>query len=491
MTLATRTQRTAQALGSALPAPGPTLTQPYPLTPAFAFFVALRLARSALVWGRIGEYVQPACLGAPVSVLLATAAADVARTLGRAPASDLLVYQRLRTYVDNGTHTMEEVVAVLESVEEYDQLAQDAAARGNSPPDDEAVIRELLPILRQRAQRQAFVEGGQLLAAGNLEALEGIAERIVAANRLGAAAESDDDDGWDTARATIVAVQGLPRCPVGVDELDVVLGGGPHLGSYTTWAAATGGAKSTAICHVIATALMQGQNALLALLELPRWEGWAKVIANLTGIPLDAIREDADGGWITLDRMKGRLGDLRIKTFPEGQTTTADIARWRQRAQQKYGLRYAVVGVDGVDHLTSTAHDPRAGGYDLGRHVCAELDQFALGGPSQDDPIWLHVTSHIQRGKKFTVTAADGTLLPGKDDLADSKHRANKTHILVTNVVRRDPATGAESIYFNLGKSRFTRSDIILGPLPCDMATARLVLPLIPPDRGQLPGVGR
>lgn len=464
----------------------PVLQTAYPLNPPFAFYLALRLARSKTVWDRIGAHVQPACMGAATTVLLTLAAGDCAKDLGRAPASTLLVFQRLRSYVDRGSHRMADVEAVLEQVEEFDAMAADAATRGESPPDDEAIIAEVLPLLRQRAQRQALVEGGQLLAAGNFAEMTAVADRIYEVSRLGEAAETADDDGWDDAKATIASVQGLPRCAVGVDELDVILRGGPHLGSYTTWAAATGGAKSTAICHVAATALIQRKNVLLAFLELPKWEGWSKIIANLTGVPLDAIRENAAGGWVALEGMKGRLGDVRMIEMPENRTTAQDIARWRDRAQQKYGVRYEVVCVDGVDHLTSASQPVGGSSYDLGKYVCADLDTFAGGGVDKSDPIWLHVTSHLQRGKKYSALALDGTPLPGKDDLADSKHRANKTHYLITNLVKRDEA-GTEMIYFNLAKSRFSRSDVVVGPIPCDMATARIVLPYQPHGNPALP----
>lgn len=455
-----------------------SLPQPYPITKHFAFYLALRLCESRALWARIGEYLQPEALPCPVARMVATHAAELARELGHGPASRLLTLQRIRRSVDDGARTESEVSDLIAMMADFDALCIAAEARGESPPSDDAIAAEVLPFLKARTQRQALVEGGQLLAAGNTAALAEIGQRLLDAERVGQLAV-DDDDGWGEARATIESVQGLPRCSVGVEELDAILRGGPHLGSYTTWAAGTGGSKSTAVCHALATALLRRKNCLFVTLEMPKWEAWAKVIANLTGVPLDAVRENAEGGWAALAGLQSKLGDIRIGRFPDG-ASVADIAAWRQRKQQQHGMAYDVVAVDGVDHLSDRTHNGRDGTYELGRKVCTALDLFATGGAQGEDPIWLHVTSHLQRGKTYSEKAADGTRVPGKDDLADSKHRANKTHYLITNTVQRDES-GAEAIYFNLAKSRFSRSNIVIGPLPCDMATARLVMPYLPP----------
>lgn len=467
----------------------PVLAAPYPLSPAFAFYLAVRFCRSAEVYNAIAEHVQAECVPDPSARHLFVAALDVGRTFGRAPADIVVVLQRLERSVDNGDIRASEIEDVRARVLEFDTRLEEAMIRGDKPPSDAILVAEVTPMLQTRAHRQLLLDATQLLAANDSTGLAEIGKKMIDVVSIGALA-SDDDDGWEDAQTTIDSIQGLPRCPIGVEEIDIILRGGVHLGSYTTWAAGTGGSKSTAIAHACATALLRRKNVLLAVLEMPKWEAWAKIIANLTGVPLDAIRNSEAAGWGALASMRGKLGDLRIIKL-EDPTPVSTIRAWRQRKQQQYGVPYDFVAVDGVDHLTSARHDPRNGSYELGRAVCAELDDFAVGGPHGDDPIYLHVTSHIQRGKQWSAKATDGTRVPGKDDLADSKHRANKTHYLITNTVVRDEG-GAESIYIHLAKSRFSRADVVIGPVPCDLGTARLVKPYVPiplASQGALPEV--
>lgn len=467
----------------------PVSVQPYPFSVDFAGYLTLRLVRSRDMWARIGDWVEAGALPEGPVRLLFTAAKDIARSLGHGPSSTLLAVQRIRRWVDDGTHKVEELRAVSDLIEAIDSYMDDVRERGETPPEDTAVLAEVIPLLQARAQRAALVDAGQLLAAGVTEGLGEVGDRMRTAERIGASS-FDLGDGWEDAWGTITAMGGLARCTIGVEEVDALMGGGVHKGSYNTWGAGTGGSKSSSMAHVIASALLRRKNCLFAVLEMPKWEAWAKVIANLTGVPLDAVRANEEGARQILRGMAGHLGRLRVGAFPDGQTTVADVARWRDAVEAHYNEPFEVVAVDGIDHLVAPGWRPADGTYELGRQVCTDLDAFAQGGSRSERAIYLHATSHVQRGKQYTAKAADGTRLPGKDDLADSKHRANKTHNLFTNVVVKGGADGTgvgESIYIHVAKARYSR-DGVIGPLPCDMATSRLVLPIAaqPPVVGHL-----
>jgi len=473
LTVPTPTHLRVVSGGANAIAPAPPPSPPYPLTPDVAAFIGFYAATSRDFYARLGGALEATSIAYPDVRLLLLASQEIAREAGHGPGSAALVLQRIRRWQDQGTHTADELVAAATLLDTVADRIDD----GTGVVAPEGIVRELVPLLQERARRAALMEGHLLLAAGSGAALHAaVASRLAAAESIG---DDEDDigDGWDDAETSIASIQGLPHCRLGVEELDALLLGGPHEGSYTIWAAGTGGSKTTSIVHAACTGLLQGHNVLIATCETPKWEVWCRVLSNLSGIPLDAVRTGETAAMKVVRALKerGAFGNIRLKEFEDGVVTVESLRRWRDSVQQKLGMRFGWVGVDGIDQLTAPGWKQSDGTYELGKVVGKALDTWAK---DTKDPLYLHATSHVKRGVTYTQKAADGTRVPGKDDLADSQHRARKAHYLITNTAVTNPETLETSGYFHIAKSRFSRADIVVGPLPMDLGCARIVRPV-------------
>lgn len=455
---------------------------PYPLTPAFLAATVIYLCRSRGFYARVGAWVDPGAIPNAGARLLVLAARAIADETGHGPEGTVHVVQRLRGWVDAGTHTREDFAAAAAALEAID----DAADRGELP-SEEAVLQELVPELKRRASRDVLVEANLLAASGRTEELATVGARLDASAGIGVAVD-DLGDGLDDAEAALASVRGRPHCPVGVDEVDALLNGGPHLGSFSLWGAGTGGSKSTSMVHGACTAALNGENAIIFATEMETPEYWARILANLSGIPVNAVRANDAPARAIVARMRPMMGDIRVVRVPDGETTVADVHGILTRTEHRFGKRYNYVAIDAFDGLTSRRWKPAEGTNRLGQIIGIELDALCTGNFGRGGhPLYLHVTSQLQRGKKWTVAAADGTPVPGKDDFADSQWRARKAHYVFTNTATRDADTGEERMYVHLAKSRFSASAIVFGPLLSDLGTGRLVMPTAPAPAGELP----
>lgn len=457
---------------------------PYPLTPAFLGAMVVYLCRSRSFWARVGAWVDPGAIPNEGAKLLIVAARSIADSTGHGPEGTAHVLQRIRGWVDAGTHTAEDYRGAAAALD-----AIDAAGDRGELPSEDAVLGELVPELKRRAARDVLVEANLLAASGQTDALVGVGARLDASAGIGVAVD-DLGDGFDDAEAALESVRHRPHCPVGVDEADALLNGGPHLGSFSLWGAGTGGSKSTSMVHVACTGALVGENALIISTEMETPEYWARIYANLSGVPVHSVRSDSTLARSLVARMRSRLGDIRVVRVPDGETTVADVANLLRRTEARFGKRYNIVAIDGIDGITDRRWRPTDGTNRLGQLVCVDLDAFCKGefGTGDRHPLYLHVTAQLQRGKKWTESAADGTPVPGKDDIAESHYRAKKAHYVFTNTAKKDPDTGLVSLYFHVAKSRFSGSGIVYGPLESDLGTGRLVMPVgSAPPTGELP----
>lgn len=450
---------------------------PYPLTPAFLAALVIYLCRDRAVWGRIGQWIDPQAIPAPGPRLILAAAKAIAADTGRAPEGTAHVLQRIRRWVDDGTHTADDyrgAVAALDTIDE-------ANDRGDLP-SSEVLMLELVPELQRRATRDALVQGNLLAAAGRVTELSEVSTALSGAVSIGAATD-DLGEGLDDIEAALASIRGRPHCPIGIEEADSVLRGGPHLGSYSLWGAGTGGSKSTSMVHAACTAALLGENALIVATEMETPEYWARVLANLTGYPIDTVRRDPKKAVSVLRSLRRNMGDIRVVALPDGETTVDAVASALRRTEDRYEKEFNFLAIDGIDGVVHPSWKPSDGTNRLGQLVCVQLDRLATGRYGRGGhPLYLHVTSQLQRGKKWTEAAADGTPVPGKDDFADSQYRSRKAHYVFTNTVTRDADTGVVSLYFHVAKSRFSGSGIVFGPLESDLGVARLVKPMAAPS---------
>lgn len=456
------------------PAGLPIGVTPYPFTAPFAQAIAYRLATSREAWATLGQWVDAALLPDPSAALIVEATRAIASERGMGPCSMTLVLQRINRWVDAGTHRRSDLAACAALA-----LRADEDEEAGAPwPTVADVLAEAVPLLQARHRRRVVAEASMDAAAGN--GLAAAAEKMLAVERIGVST-SDLGEGFDVLAAAPEAQSprhSRVRIPMGLPEVDYLLGGGPWRGTVMLVAGSTGGAKSMTLIAVAAATMLHGpdESVLYATMELQPPDINTRLRAHITGVPLGAL-ETHEGRGIAarfLAAMRGRVGDWRVKKFPDGEVTVADLEAWVDDYERTTRRKVTRLIVDGVDHVAPPPQKmkQRDGSYEAGRLVMRGLEALA-----QDRGISVIASSHVQRGLPNAVQHPDGTRLPSKDCLADSKHRQNAADFVVGITVRADAADArVKWTYVHMAKVRGAAgSDTILGPFRADLPHARIV----------------
>lgn len=481
----------AGASGALAPQGGAVPGLHYPFTRAFAQALAYRLATDHDAWATLGQWVRAAAFPDPGAALIVEACAAIARERGNGPASSVLVLQRVQRWVDAGQQRASELAACAAVFND----AMDAADAGTPWLSTAELIAEAQPLLLAQHRRETAVEFARDAAAGN--DLTVYAERILAVEGLGVqrvdlgsgldaligaaptGADGDpDDDAADAEIMRLDASYARRRIPLGLPEVDYYLGGGAWRRTLALIAGGTGGAKSMALIGVLAASVLHGpdESCLYAACEMEERDAQMRIMAHLSGVATSDL-ETPEARVVAaryLRRLRGRVGDYRVRQFADGEVTVADLEAWVKDYERTTGRKVTRLIVDGVDHLSAprALMGTRDGDYQAGKHIMRGLERLA-----QQRDISVVASSHTTRGKAFSVKHADGTPLPSKDDLAESQHRAKVAHIIVTLTVRADPADPrVKWTYMYFAKNRFGVGEgAFFGPALADLAHARVL----------------
>lgn len=422
------------------------LTEPYKFDPGFEKAVVSLSCLSKTFYGKIGHVLEPEALSGEIPKLALEAVQAVANGSGVAPGSGVIVIQRLKRWMHEGKVTMEQIRNVNNYLEQ---------AEVSGIPDEQAVLSELVPVLKRRMQmqaaRMAFEDYNQ---HGNFER---VTEMIDAASRLGKADEfsagiSLDDAGFDA----IKLAQTTARLPTGIKPLDTALGGGLLRGSLGIVMGPAGRGKSIFLSHVAANTLRLRKTVLLATLELGEHIQLARIMANLTGVPTEAILDGTmyDDAKRKLSALK--LGHLVIKYFEPLITTVDDINIWVERYERTNGKEPPVLVVDYGDRIGATRAKKE---YDTGLIVFEGLRSMAT---SRNGYMWT--ASQSQRLNRESSKRLD------MDHVADSMH---KPRIADTFITLNSHDNGHTIEYF-VGKHRLGSSRMTVGPLPTEFELGRM-----------------
>lgn len=463
---------------AAAPGPGmpglPIGVTPYPFTGDFTQALAYRLATSRDAWALLGQWVDAALMPDPTAALVVEAARALAAERGVGPCSMTLVLQRIQRWVDAGTHRRSDLAAAAGLAMRAEE-AEDAGAPWPSVAD---IAAEAVPLLQARHRRRVVAEAAQDAVAGN--GLAAAAEKMLAVERIGVST-LDLGEGFDVLAAppeSQPASAQRIRIPMGIPEVDYLLGGGPWRGTVMLIGGSTGGAKSMTLIAVSAATMLHGpdETVLYGSMELQTPDINTRLRAHITGVPLGALETPEGRGLAArfLGAMRGRVGDWRVRKFADGEVTVADFEAWIDDYERTTRRKVTRLIVDGVDHVAPPPQKmkQRDGSYEAGRLVMRGLEALA-----QNRGISVVAASHVQRGLPNAVQHADGTRLPSKDCLADSKHRQNAADFVVGITVRSDTADArVKWTYVHMAKVRGAPgSDTILGPFRADLAHARIV----------------
>ena len=300
----------------AMPAKDKQEIRPYGLEQDFEASLVALLCTRPRFYGRIGRELDPEAMGTAAASLAVQTCQEIAKGSGSGPTNALIVIQRLRRRMDEGTVTRDEMGAV-------DDLIAEAEDAGLLNEDD--VLGEVVPILKRRIQGEAI-----RMAMHQYGSKTELGPAMKMLDRAEALGRNDTSMGVKVGGASfgvIDSLRYLDRCPTGVHELDGEIGGGLPRGQLGMFIGGAGAGKSMALSHLAAFTSRSGLFVGYATLELPEAIILARIKANHTGVPIDSIMEgSADAQRKMLENPI--LGPCYVKEFTPQITTVQDIRAW-------------------------------------------------------------------------------------------------------------------------------------------------------------------
>lgn len=421
----------------------------YELTPAFERVVAGLLASRPKFFGVLGYELEPQKFAQEPARLVVRAAQAVAADVGRGPAAPVLVVQRLRRWMAEGTVTAEQLDAVVDLLEEAT----------HDPPDEAQVVAELVPVVRQHMQndavRAAIEEYGR---HGDFARVVEIVER---ARKLGTHDRSQGSKLTVGVLESIGRLRAADRLATGVLELDMQLNGGLARGHVGMVVAGAKAGKSFFLTHQIAHAIAQGHFVLEATLELSENDQQTRLVANLTNLPIDAIVDGSAEAQAAaaLERLLPSLGVYRVKFFPAVLTRLAEVFEWVREMEAEEGRKVDLLVVDYIDKV-GAADRRLEGSYQIQGATTEEFRLYCHGRG-----IWGWTASQPKRRD-----AKDRNKRIDIDDVADSQNKVRVVDLILT--MHRPSEAEVE---FYVAGNRHGRDKFGVGPLPHNLVCGQLI----------------
>ena len=430
----------------------------YGLDPTFETVIATMCASRPRFFGRIGYAVDPECLSDDSAKLVMQACQAINKDLGHGPDSTIIVVQRLRSWMSKGRVTIERI---REAVDMFDD-AEDAGL-----PSEEAVVVELKPVLQQAMRKEAVRVA--IDHHGKQRDLGRVVELEKRATTLGEVDTSIGVIVGDASFDDIDALSKLQRLPSAILELDAELDGGLQRAGLGVVIGASGDGKSMFLSHQAGVSTMQGHFVLYATLELPRPIVQARIIANMTGIPINALLADKplrEKAKQMLRDQADRVGMCIVQEFPPQATTVDDVIRWMNECEQFTGQQCTVLITDYGDKFKAPGKKDTSL-YDTGRIVFE-----ALRGIADQRKIWSWTGCQGTRQKKNKILDLN--------DAADSMHKIRVADLVVTL-----NCDGEDEMKFHIAKHRTGRSKRTVGPLPTEFEVGRIA-PILLDENGMV-----
>lgn len=424
----------------------------YPLQPDFERAIAYYSCSSQSFMGKVGHEVDPTRLTNPTAQLLVEHARAVFADHGAGAKSPTIVLQRLRRWMDEGKLTYEDLC----DASDYIDAGEDDPRR----PDEQQVTVELVPILKRAMHRDAAHAAADDYS--NERDFDKTVRLVERARRLGEVDESIGTKLGEGSAETIRELASAERLPIGVPEVDMRIRGGLRRGTFGIFLGSTGDGKSMALGHVAAHAFRAGLFVAYATLEVIPPDVYARIMANLTGIPIDAIIDDPDPAEAQVRAIEG-LGMLRVHEFEPIVTTFTDVAAWIDKIEEREGREVDLLVTDYGDKLGDKLPKGKRGGGDSDSSYRMGLAVFeAMRTWTKNRKKWHWTASQATRRK-------DKRKLLDVNDTADSMHKARVGELIISLNIDAE-----RQITFHGAKNRQGAAGFNVGPMPTDFETGRI-----------------
>jgi len=233
--------------------------EPYRFAPKFQQAVLRHLVFDRGFWARVGATVEPDAFAGDAARLVALAAKAVGAETGKGPGSGTIVVQRVSRWRHEGRVTHEQVVAVGDLVDELEDM--------DDPPDPDGVGDELIPVIKERRNREAVRLA--MRRVGSREGdLEDVIEHLQATVRLGASQIVAGTQLGPKALDAIRRLRRTDKLPTGISELDCELSGGPPVGTLSVVMGGAGDGK----CHAAGQEILMADGSVKLVEDVRVWD---------------------------------------------------------------------------------------------------------------------------------------------------------------------------------------------------------------------------
>jgi hypothetical protein len=441
----------------------------YNLDANFECVLVTALCCRPRLFARIGYEINPEALSHPAAQLATKAARAIAFETDNGPDSLILIAQQLRRWFDEGQVRQEEIDTVMDFFDDGEDLGL---------PEDKGLVDQIAPVLKQKARDSAVHVAIDTL--GKRGDMNTVRDLLGKAERIGVVEETVGT-GLENFESELNLIRNLVRLPTGIVELDGALGGGPERGSAWCFMGGAKEGKSMALNQVAVHAWLMGLNVVYATLELNKAWTFARIVSNVTGIPIDSLlngqMEEA------VRQMKAFWEDrtpglLQVEHFTPKVTTLDDIKDWVSRIEDKFGKEIHLVD---VDYLDKVVPENKQGSSYVEGGVVFEGYRVWMN----DTQKWGWTATQARRKNKDSKKRLE------IDDGSDSQHKVRVLDGLITLNKKEE---GKEISYF-IAANRNGVDEVTVGPLPTDFAHGRIAVVNREPgnifgtaDQGQLFG---
>ena len=428
------------------------MSEKYGLHPAFEEVVLWYCSSSPKFWSSIGQHLVPeACETTMAPAILNTCRQLAKEAGGTGPSSPLLIVQRMSRLVAAGKITQATVQMANDVYERVEELPE--------VPKEDQVINEMVPVLRRQMEWQATEAAiDQVQKGGDFEQIR---KRLDVAATLGQVGAVQTHQLGRSSFDEIAAVRQLERMSYGVPELDANMEGGSPRKSLCVWLADSGAGKSQHLINNVSVSMRSAMTCGMVTLELPKHVQMARILANLTNVPVSGILENPSlltEAHRRFDEIAPQMGLLQLTELDEQQTTVRQINDWVDETEQVQGSKMEVLVVDYADRLRAPAVRDQSE-YQVMRQVYEGLHKLAK---ERDMYVWT--ASQATRGK-------DKAKFIDQRHVADSMHKARAADVLIS--INPDPEDPNMVSYY-AAKNRLGRSQFSVGPVFADYSVARV-----------------
>jgi KaiC/GvpD/RAD55 family RecA-like ATPase len=424
----------------------------YRLDVSFQRLIAQYCAGSPAFWARMGSSIDANLIKDDRARTVIRTCAIIAKDTGLAPRNPIVVKQRLRTLFEDGKinrREFKEAATLIKGCKEEIGFVS-----------EDSIVGELAPIIRRHVEKVALKEGFEAFA--KKQDLNEIVSMLTKARTLGQKVDGQESKLGLQLYSSIVTISDVDRLTTGLEGLDSELEGGLHRGTYTVLMGSTNAGKSMMIDSIVAESISNRKSAAIATLELVDRYHYARVIGNLTDVPVNDILRYPDMRDLSKKRLRrlikeGILAPLHIRYFSPNVTSVEEIVDWFAEVEAREGYK---LDVKAVDHANLVDDPKKKTGHEKQESVSSQFRDRA----AQENNWWI-------TGAQADASGMDTK----KTKKLESHHSAYSKGIpRAADILITINPRGEEGHLYHVAKHRLGRAGGDVGPLPTDFIFGRM-----------------